>query len=315
MFIDKYRSFREENGLLWRVEPICKVLSKEYGTSIAQSTYYDFKSRGKSLREVNDERLSARIKEVYDENYCVYGVRKMWHQLKNEGENVARCTVERLMRRMGISGALRGKVKRTTIANPKDYMPEDLVKRNFYADAPNQLWVADFTYVSTSEGWRFVAFIIDVFARRIVGYKVAAMMTKEMVIAAFTMAVFDRIKEGNGNFNDLIHHNDKGSQYTAADFASLLKHTGIRASIGTVGDSYDNALAESINGAYKTELIKKQRPWKSTNELTLATARWVHWYNNKRINEYCDYHSPVETERMWYDENIDIRKVSKNEVS
>jgi putative transposase len=213
------------------------------------------------------------------------------------------------MKELGIAGAVRGKIKRTTISDAGIITAEDLVNRNFNAEAPNTLWVADFTYVSTWAGWCYVALVVDVFARRIVGYRVSTRMDKKMVASAFGMAVFTRASEGHDDLNNLIHHNDKGRQYTAYDFVELLALYGVRASIGTVGDSYDNALAESINGTYKTELVKRFGPWKDDRHLALETARWIYWYNNKRISERNDYMTPVEIERIWYNDGVDLRKV------
>lgn len=210
-----------------------------------------------SNRSIKDARLKDKILKIYEENYSCYGILKMWHALRNDGEKVARCTVARLMSELGIKGAVRGKVKRTTIAGKNIRCAEDLVRRNFNADQPNELWVADFTYISTWEGWCYSAFVIDVFARRIIGYAVSTRMNEALVENAFKMALHTRVFEGNSDLKDAIHHNDKGSQYTAIGFAELLSSHGIRASIGSVGDSYDNALAESINGSYKTELTKR----------------------------------------------------------
>jgi putative transposase len=280
--------------------------------AISASGYYAFKSRDKSLREQRDEYLSTEITRIYKANYHCYGVRKIWHSLLNEGENVARCTVERLMRKLELKGAVRGKVKRTTIAGDYEVRAEDLVKRDFNADAPNSLWVADFTYVYTGTGWCYTALIVDVFARRIIGHCVSTRMNRDMVASAFGAAVFTRVKEGHDGLGSLIHHNDKGSQYTADDFVELLALHGVRASVGTVGDSYDNALAESVNGTYKTELIKRFGPWKDDGHLRLETARWVYWYNTKRISERNNYMTPAEIENSWYTKGVDLRKVSKN---
>ena len=310
-FIDTFRINREKNGLMWRVEPICKVLALEYGVPISVSGYYSFKNRVKSARQLRDEILCEKITRIYEENYRCYGIRKVWHSMLKI-ESVARCTVERLMKKLGFSGAVRGKVKRTTIAGAKPVSAKDLVKRDFNAKVPNTLWVADFTYVSTWTGWCYVALILDVFARRIVGYCVSTRMNEKMVGRAFKMAVFTRLNDGMSDFSDLIHHNDKGSQYTADGFVELLALHGVRASIGSVGDSYDNALAESINGTYKTELIKKLGPWKDDGHLNLETARWVHWYNTKRISQRNNYKTPVEVERLWYSEGIDERIILKN---
>ena len=238
----------------------------------------------------------------------------MWHTLLNEGEKVARCTVERLMKDLDIKGAVRGKIKRTTIAVKAGVNAEDLVRRNFSSTAPNKLWVADFTYISTWEGWCYTAFVVDVFARRIIGHSVSTQMSKEMVASAFRMALYARAQEGNDGFDELIHHNDKGSQYTADDFSELLSAHGVRLSIGSVGDSYDNALAETINGAYKTELTKRFGPWECFEELKLETARWVHWFNTERISEYNNYKSPQTVEEVWYSDGIDLRKGSRSKV-
>jgi putative transposase len=297
---------------MWRVEPICDTLTKHYGVSVSPSSYYDFKRRPPSERAIRDARLKERIVVIYEGNYRCYGVRKIWHSLLNEGESVARCTVERLMRELELKGAVRGKVKRTTIAGAGAASITDLVKRDFSASAPNRLWVADFTYVSTWEGWCYTAFVTDVFARRLLGYCVSTQMNKQMVAAAYKMAIHTRAYEGNDDFFRLIHHNDKGSQYTADDFAELLSSHGVRLSIGSVGDSYDNALAESLNGAYKTELVKRLGPWKNYPQLNKATAEWVHWFNGKRISEHNGYHSPKEVEEAWYNLGVDIRKSSES---
>ena len=297
---------------MWRVEPICHVLSAEYGVQISVSGYYAFKNRGKSARQIRDENLCEKIVRIFRENYSCYGLRKIWRSLQNEGERVARCTVERLMQKLGLCGAVRGKIKRTTIACDNAICADDLVKRDFNANAPNTLWVADFTYVSTWTGWCYIALILDVFARRIVGYCVSTRMNKEMVATAFRMAVFTRVNEGVADFSALIHHNDKGSQYTADDFVELLALHGVRASIGSVGDSFDNALAESINGTYKTELIKKFGPWKDDRHLNLETARWIHWYNTKRISERDNFKTPIEIKRLWYIGGLDERIIIKN---
>jgi putative transposase len=298
---------------MWRVEPICEVLTKSYGVSVSPSCYYAFRHRGKSAREEEDERLSARIAAIYELNYSCYGVRKVWRVLLNAGERVARCTAERLMKRLSLRGAARGKAKRTTVAGKHANLAEDLVKRKFDAPEPNKLWVADFTYVPTRTGWCYVAFITDVFARTIVGHSVSTRMDRNMVASAFRMALHMRARSGRDDIANLIHHNDKGSQYTADDFIELLSLYGVRASVGGVGDSYDNALAETVNGAYKTELINKFGPWDGYESLNLRTAEWVHWYNNSRISERNGYKTPLQTEEIWYSTGIDIRKSSKTE--
>jgi putative transposase len=305
-----FKDHREGKGLLWRVGPICEVLSAEYGVSISTSGYYDFKKRPPSARTRRDEGLKERIKQIHDENYSCYGVRKVWRQMLREGFCVARCTVERLMKDLGLRGVVRSKVKRTTIAGKTAVSAEDLVERVFWASSPNKLWVADFTYVSTWEGWCYTAFITDVFARRILGWACSARMNKQLVSRTFKIAVFARAREGNDSLGDLIHHNDKGSQYTSDDFTELLALHGVRVSIGSVGDSYDNALAETIIGAYKAELIWNKGPWQSLEQLNLETARWVVWHNEKCICEYNDWNTPLEIEEMWYIDGVDARKSS-----
>lgn len=217
------------------------------------------------------------------------------------------------MRELNVKGSRRGKVVRTTIADKSAKTATDLVSRNFYADRPNELWVADFTYISTWEGWCYTALIIDVYARRIVGHCVSTRMNEAMVATAFHIAAFNRARQGLGSFEELIHHTDQGTQYTSYDFVELLTKHGIRASIGSVGDSYDNALAESINGTYKTELIYNHGPWKSFEDLSIETQTWVNWYNEKRINEYCDWQTPSEVEQLWYATGQDFRKRAKSE--
>jgi putative transposase len=215
------------------------------------------------------------------------------------------------MKRLGLRGAVRGKVKRTTVAGKHANFAEDLVKRKFDAPKPDRLWVADFTYVPTRTGWCYTAFIIDAFARSIVGYNVSTRMDKNMVASAFRMALYMRARLGRDDMRNLIHHNDKGSQYTADDFIALLTRFGVRASVGSVGDSFDNALAETVNGAYKAELVNKYAPWDGYERLNLETAKWVYWYNNTRISERNGYKTPQQVEDAWYSTGMDIRKLSK----
>jgi putative transposase len=226
----------------------------------------------------------------------------VWKSLKSEGFEIGRERTARLMKKAGLTGVLRGRNNQPTDYHPMDVNVEDLVNRNFAADAPDKLWVADFTYVKTRKGWVYVAFITDVFSRRIIGFKVSKTMTKDMVMAAFVMAVFIRVQEGVTKFDGLIHHNDKGSQYTSDDFQELLRSSGVTASIGTVGDSYDNALAETINGLYKTELIKMRKVWKNYEEVNLETTKYIHWFNSKRISEFCNWQNPISFEKSWYNE-------------
>jgi putative transposase len=232
---------------------------------IAPSTYYDQARRTLSRREVRDERLKEHIRRVHAANYGVYGARKVWLTLNREGIAVARCTVERLMAELGLSGAIRGKARRTTIADPAAARPADLVGRRFGPPAPNRLWVADLTYVSTWSGFAYVAFVTDAYARRILGWRVAATMATPMVLDAIEHAIWTRQQDGVLDFKDVVHHTDRGSQYTSIRFTERLAEAGIQPSIGAVGSSYDNALAETINGLYKTELIKPRKPWRTRN--------------------------------------------------
>jgi putative transposase len=271
----------------------------EYGLKIAPSTYYAARSRPKSRREVEDEQLMAEISRVYDENYRVYGARKIWRQLRREGIQVGRGRVERLMRRLGITGAVRGKTVRTTIQDPDGARAADLVNRQFAAGAPNRLWVADFTYVATWAGTVYVAFAIDVFSRKIVGWRASTSKETDLVLDAIDMGLRHRDYRQTAGEEKLIHHSDAGSQYTSFRFTQHLIDSDIDASIGTVGDAYDNALAESTIGLYKTELIKPQGPWHNKNEVEIATVAWAEWYNNRRLHEACGYRPPTEFETLY----------------
>lgn len=271
----------------------------EFGIKIAPSTYYAAWSRPKSRREVEDEKLMEEIERVYDENYRVYGARKIWRQLRREGIKTGRGRVERLMRRLGITGAVRGKTVRTTIQDPGGARAADLVNRQFAAGAPNRLWVADFTYVATWAGTVYVAFAIDVFSRKIVGWRASTSKETDLVLDVIDMGLRHRDYRQMDGKEKLIHHSDAGSQYTSFRFAQHLIDSDIDASIGTVGDAYDNALAESIIGLYKTELIKPRGPWHNMNEVEIATAAWVEWYNNRRLHEACGYRPPTEFETLY----------------
>ncbi|CCC45685.1 is6110, transposase [Mycobacterium canettii CIPT 140010059] len=246
----------------WGVESICTQLT-ELGVPIAPSTYYDHINREPSRRELRDGELKEHISRVHAANYGVYGARKVWLTLNREGIEVARCTVERLMTKLGLSGTTRGKARRTTIADPATARPADLVQRRFGPPAPNRLWVADLTYVSTWAGFAYVAFVTDAYARRILGWRVASTMATSMVLDAIEQAIWTRQQEGVLDLKDVIHHTDRGSQYTSIRFSERLAEAGIQPSVGAVGSSYDNALAETINGLYKTELIKPGKPWRS----------------------------------------------------
>lgn len=271
-----------------------------HGCKIASSTYYGARNRTPSKRAVTDEALKIEITRVHQENYSVYGARKVWLQLRREGIETARCTVERLMRVLGLRGARRGRVKRTTIADPQAHRPDDLVQRKFNPREPNMLWVADFTYVSTWSGWVYVAFVIDAFSRRILGWRTSTTMTTPLVLDAIEHAIWTRKREGVEDLSGLVHHNDRGSQYTSIAFTDRLVEAGIDASVGTTGDSYDNALAETINGLYKTELIKPRGPWRTVDQVEVATLEWVDWFNHRRLYERCNDLPPVEFEALHY---------------
>ena len=227
----------------------------------------------------------------------VYGADKVWHQMNREGLPVARCTVERLMKQLGLQGARRGKVVRTTIPDKAAICPLDRVNRQFKAERPNQLWVSDFTYVSTWQGWLYVAFVIDVFARRIVGWRVSSSMRTDFVLDALEQALYDRQPERS---DALIHHSDRGSQYVSILYSERLAQAGIEPSVGSRGDSYDNALAETINGLYKSELIHRRAPWKTKESVELATLEWVSWFNHHRLLEPIGYIPPAEAEANYY---------------
>jgi putative transposase len=285
--------------LRWGVESICTQLT-ELGVPIAPSSYYDHANRAPSRREVRDEALKRQITRVHAANYGVYGARKVWLALNREGVAVARCTVERLMAELGLSGAVRGKARRTTIADSTASRPADLVQRQFAPPAPNRLWVADLTYVSTWSGFAYVAFVIDAYARRILGWRVASTMATSMVLDAIEQAIWTRQQEGAMELKDVVHHSDRGSQFTSIRFTERLAEAGIQPSVGAVGSSYDNALAETINGLYKTELIKPRKPWRTTDDVELATAQWVHWFNHCRLYEYCGDIPPADLETAYY---------------
>jgi putative transposase len=297
-FVRDHAGHREPGGLRWGVEPICAVLT-EHGLKIAPSTYYEHVNRTPTVREIHDEYLLGQIRRVHADNYAVYGARKVWLQLNREGIPVARCTVERLMRAHGLRGAVRGKVKRTTVADPAAERAGDLVNRNFEPAAPDRLWVADMTYVSTWSGWVYVAFIVDAFARRILGWRCGTSMSTQLVLDALEQAVWTRERVG-ASLSSVVAHTDRGSQYVSIRYTERLAQAGIAASVGTVGDSFDNALAETINGLYKTELIKPRAPWRTLDAVEIATAEWVEWFNHRRLYEHCGDIPPVEAEDHYY---------------
>jgi transposase InsO family protein len=297
-FIDAHR---EKLG----IEPICRELA------IAPSSYYEQAARradpGKrSARARRDDEVKEQIKRVHEASFGLYGSRKVWHQLRREGVIVAKCTVERLMRSMGLAGIRRGKSCVTTVSNPKAPCPLDKVNREFRVSRPNALWVVDFTYVHTWAGFVYVAFVIDAYARRIVGWKVSSSATASFVLDALEQAIHARRP---GPDDGLIHHSDRGVQYLAMkNYTQRLAEAKLVPSVGSVGDSYDNALAETINGLYKAEVIWRQRSWPSASAVEMATLRWVDWYNNHRLFGPIGYVPPAEAEDNYYAaiENLDM---------
>ena len=288
-FIDDHR---EAHG----VEPICKVLP------IAPSTYHDHvvkrADREKlSARAKRDLELKPEIKRVFTDNFEVYGARKVWRQMVREGFHVARCTVERLMADLGLHGVIRGKPIRTTVQDKAAPCPRDHVNRVFYAPAPNMLWLSDFTYVSTWSGFVYVAFVIDAYARRIVGWRVSRTAHASFVLDALEQALYERRPVHRGG---LVHHSDRGSQYVSIHYTERLAEAGIEPSVGSVGDSYDNALAETINGLYKAEVIHRRGTWRSFEAVEFATLTWVDWFNNRRLLEPIGNIPPAEAEAHYY---------------
>ena len=289
-------AFIDEHRAIHGVEPICRVLP------IAPSTYHAHAAQcadpGKlSARAQRDATLRIEIRRVYEENFRVYGVRKVWRQLLREGIAVARCTVARLMRRMGLQGVVRGKTVRTTISKAAARCPLDRVNRQFKAPRPNALWVSDFTYVATWAGFVYVAFIIDAFARRIVGWRVSRTAHAGFVLDALEQALHERQPvRGDG----LVHHSDRGVQYVSIKYTERLAEAGIEPSVGSVGDSYDNALAETINGLYKAEVIHRRSPWRSFEAVEFATLEWVAWFNSRRLLEPIGNIPPAEAEAAYY---------------
>ncbi len=276
------------------VEPICRQLP------IAPSIYYEQKAREADpsrlpKRAVRDAALREEVERVWKENFGVYGARKVWRQLLREEVDVARCTVERLMREMGLRGVVRGRKAKTTVPDELAERPLDLVQRDFTADRPNQLWVADLTYVATWRGFVYVAFITDVFSRKIVGWRVSSSLRSDLALDALEQALHAR-----RDLENLVHHSDRGVQYLAIRYTERLKDAGIAPSVGSVGDSYDNALAETINGLYKTEIIRRNGPWRNIEEVEFATLEWVDWFNNRRLLEPIGNSPPAEFEEMYF---------------
>ena len=277
------------------VEPICRVLP------IAPSVYHEHAARRADpsrmpARAKRDAELRQKVQRVFEENLRVYGVRKVWRQLRREGVPVARCTVAKLMRGMGLAGVIRGKPVRTTVSDKAAPCPLDRVNRQFRAPAPNMLWVSDFTYVATWSGFVYVAFVVDVFARRIVGWRASRSAHAGFVLDALEQALHERRPSGGR----LVHHSDRGSQYVCIKYSERLAEAGIEPSVGSVGDSYDNALAETINGLYKAEVIHRRGPWRSLETVEFATLEWVDWFNNRRLPEPIGNIPPAEAEANYY---------------
>lgn len=290
-------AFIDEHRERFGVEPICAVLP------IAPSVYYEHKRRQReperrAARVVSDELLSGHIRRVWLENKEVYGPRKVWRQLKREGHEVARCTVERLMQVLGLQGAVRGRrFKVTTTPAAEALRPTDLVTRQFTATRPNELWVADFTYVATWRGFAYVAFVIDVFSRRIVGWRASSSSRTDLALDALEQALYDRpIRESKR----LVHHSDRGVQYLSIRYSERLAEAGIEPSVGSKGDSYDNAMAESVIGLFKTEVIHRLGPWRGVEDVEFATLEWVAWFNSARLLEPLGYVPPSEFEAAFY---------------
>ena len=288
-------SFIDGHREVYGVEPICRVLPIAPSTYHARVAERADPARASALRQ-RDQALGERIRRVHETNFGVYGVRKVWRQLGREGVAVARCTVERLMRRLGLHGAVRGKETRTTIAGKAAPCPADKVRRQFHAPQPNLLWLSDFTYVATWRGFVYVAFVIDAFARRIVGWRVSRTAQAGFVLDALEQALHDRRPVQDG----LVHHADRGRQYASIRYTERLVEAGIEPSVGSVGDSYDNALAETVIGLFKTEVIRRRGPWRDMEAVEYATLDWVDWFNNRRLLEPIGNMPPAEAEERYY---------------
>ena len=298
-------AFIDDHREAYGVEPICRVLP------IAPSTYRDHLASRRdpsrlSARAQRDLALKPEVARVFAENFEVYGVRKVWRQMTREGFTVARCTVERLMKGLGLKGVIRGKPVHTTVSDKAAPCPLDHVNRQFGAAAPNRLWVSDFTYVASWQGFIYVAFVIDTFARRIVGWRASRTAHASFVLDALEQAIHDRRPAHKGG---LVHHSDRGSQYLSIKYTERLAEAGIEPSVGSVGDSYDNALAETINGLYKAEVIHRRGPWRSFEAVEFATLEWVDWFNHRRLLEPIGNIPPAEAEQRFYD-MIDTEELS-----
>lgn len=287
----------EQHKAEYGVEPIINAW-RDTPAQIAPSAYYAAKTRPPSDRELRDRRLCGQITRIHEDNYGVYGVRKVHAQLSREGERVAESTVRRLMRQLGLRGVSRAKGPRTTKPAPETGRPLDLVNRQFTACRPNELWVADITYVRTFTGWVYVAFVLDVYSRMIVGWQVSTRLYTDLALDALRMGIWRRQRQGH-DLTGLIHHSDRGVQYRAIRYADRLAECDAVASVGSKGDSYDNAMAEALNSLYKAELVRNLGPWQSINDLEVATAEWVDWWNERRLHGELNHHPPVEVEAAY----------------
>jgi putative transposase len=286
--------FITEHKHRWGVEPICRVLQ------VAPATYYAATTRPASARKQRDETLKEAIRRIWAEHFGVYGADKVWAQLKREGMRVARCTVERLMRILGLRGVVRGETSvRTTKGDDAAPRPADLVKRRFRAAAPNALWVADLTYVKTHSGWVYVAFVVDVFSRQVVGWQIARSLHTKLALDALNMAYWRRRGQA---LTGLIHHSDRGGQYLSIRYTERLAEAGVVPSVGSKGDSYDNALAESFNGLYKAELVRRQGPWVGLEDVEHATLEYIDWFNTRRLHGELGMVPPAEFEAIYFDQ-------------
>ncbi|WP_436758932.1 IS3 family transposase [Streptosporangium sp. V21-05] len=286
-FIDAHRA-------QFGVEPICRVLQS------AASTYYAARTRPPSARAVRDDRLKTEITRIYQDNYSCYGARKIHRQLRREGHALARCTIQRLMGELGIVGLVRGKVRRTTIAGDQADRPADLVDRTFCAPSPNRLWVADLTYIRTWSGWVYAAFVIDVYFRMVVGWQIATHLRTDLALDALEMAIWRRNRGQCADLSGLVHHSDRGVRYLSIRYSERLADTGAVASVGSRGDSYDNASAESFNGLFKAELVRRYGPWKNMDDVELATLEHLDWFNHRRLHTACGNIPPAEYEATHY---------------
>lgn len=288
-FVD---SQRKEHG----VQPVLEAL-RQTPAGIAPSTYYAAKARPESARAARDRVLAEKIERMHEDNYSVYGARKVWAELNRQGIDVARCTVERLMREIGLHGLLRDKSPRTTRPAPETGRPADLVKRDFTATRVNQLWIADITYVRTTAGWVYAAFVLDVFSRLIVGWQVATSLYTDLALDALRMAIWRRQATG-ADLTGLVHHSDRGVQYRAVRYTQRLAEAEAVASVGSTGDSYDNAMAEAFNSLYKAELVRNRGPWRGLDDLEIATVEYIDWYNNRRLHGELGHLPPAEYEAL-----------------